>query len=118
MMRRTSKPAIRPANRGGGWGGRGVDCSEERIEKRKNQCASTELEHEDGLVRLPVKAIGERRCCWLVDDAQNLEASNPACDWQGRRGVDCRIDCSGIEQRLIRLTSPHPHLWWQSSDCR
>ena len=41
--------------------------------------AAAQVEHQDGLVALLLKAVGERRRGRLVDDAQHLQAGDLAC---------------------------------------
>jgi hypothetical protein len=48
------------------------------LQDRHIKGAATQVEHQDGLVALALKAIGQGGSCGLVDDTQDIQASNLA----------------------------------------
>ena len=73
------------------------------------KCAATQVKDEHGLfLRAFVEAIGQRSCCWFVDNAQHFETGNLAGFFGGRALCIIEIgghgdDCLGHRVTEVRL---------------
>ena len=60
--------------------GGGLDLEDTLLdgEERHIECTTTQVEDENVALTLGllVKTVGDGSCCWLVDDSQDVQASN------------------------------------------